>query len=313
MARPRARSIGPPIAMGVILVVILLILGIGWNVLVVSDAFHLQGKPGVGAGHWMLLILGSLLFALVIAGLILFIVFLARQIRDNQLQTNFVDAVTHEFRSPLTSLRLHLDTLRLREVPADKAGQFYSVMADDVDRLQNLVEQVLEAGLAEHRGREFRIERVDLAKHIEEAVFTVRRRHGLQNGEIRTQLAPGLSVEADPAALDIVLHNLLENAVKYSREGQVDVMVVADLKEPGEVGVSVRDAGVGIPKGQQKRIFQRFYRLGNELTRTRKGTGLGLYVVREILRGMKGRVEAMSPGENLGSTFVISLPGERLG
>ncbi|MBM3268275.1 MAG: HAMP domain-containing histidine kinase [Candidatus Sericytochromatia bacterium] len=313
MATPRSRSIGPPIAMGVILVVILLILTVAWNLMVVSDAFHLQGEGGVGAGHWLLLILGSLLFALVIAGLILFIVFLARQIRDNQLQTNFIDAVTHEFRSPLTSLKLHLDTLRLRDVPQERAGQFYALMADDVERLQTLVEQVLEAGRAEHRGRRFSIERIAVAGQIERAAQTVRRRHGLSDGQLRTQIAAGLHVEADPTALDIVLHNLLENAVKYSREGQVDVLVMADVQQPGEVGISVRDAGVGIPRNQLKRVFQRFYRLGNELTRTRKGTGLGLYVVREIMKGMKGRVTAMSPGENLGSTFVITLPGERDG
>lgn len=299
--------------MGVILVVILLVLSIAWNILVVSDALHLKGQGQVSAGHWMLLILGTLLFALVIAGLILFVVFHAKQIRYNQLQTNFLDAVTHEFRSPLTSLKLYLDTLRLRDVPPEKVPEFYSLMADDLDRLHLLVEQVLEAGRAEHKVRSFHVERVDLGKHIEATTTAIRRRHGLQNGSLRTQLAPGLEVEADPAALDIVLNNLVENAVKYSREGQVDVLVVADVSHQGEVAISVRDSGVGIPKGQLKRIFQRFYRLGNELTRTRKGTGLGLYVVKEILRGMKGTVTAMSPGENLGSTFTVTLPGGKRG
>jgi signal transduction histidine kinase len=311
MPRAAPRSIGPPIAMGVILCVILLILAVAWNVLVVQDALRLRGSEGVGAGHWLLLILGTLLFVLVLAGVILFIVFHARQIRDNQLQTNFIDAVTHEFRSPLTSLKLHLDTLRLREVPSEKAGEFYSLMTEDVERLSVLVEQVLEAGKAEHDGRKFAVAPLELGKHVDSVVATVRRRHDLQQGELRTQVAPGLEVMADSAALDIVLHNLIENAVKYSREGQVDVLVAADLQRPGEVGITVRDAGVGIPKPQLKRIFQRFYRIGNELTRTRKGTGLGLFVAREILKGMKGRIEATSPGENLGSTFVVTLPGTR--
>ncbi len=299
--------------MGVTLIVILIILSIAWNILVVSDALHLRGEGQVSPMHWMLLILGTLLFALVITGLILFTVFHARQIRDNQLQNNFVDAVTHEFRSPLTSLKLHLDTLKLRSVPPEKVGEFYSVMADDLDRLQLLVEQVLEAGRAEHKVRHFHVERLDVARQVEATVSSLRRRHGLANGAIRTQLAPGLEVDADAAGLDIVLNNLVENAVKYSREGQVDVLVVADVSQPGEVAISVRDSGVGIPKAQLKRVFQRFYRLGNELTRTRTGTGLGLYVVKEILKGMKGSVTAMSPGENLGSTFTIKLPGGRRG
>ncbi|MBM3274501.1 MAG: HAMP domain-containing histidine kinase [Candidatus Sericytochromatia bacterium] len=311
MARAASRSIGPPIAMGVTLCIILLILAVAWNVLVVQDALRLRGSEGVGTGHWLLLILGSLLFVLVLAGVILFIVFHARQIRDNQLQTNFIDAVTHEFRSPLTSLKLHLDTLRLRNVPPEKVGEFYALMTEDVERLSMLVEQVLEAGKAEHEGRKFDVEPLELGKQVAAVVTTVRRRHNLHNGELRTQIAPGLEVMADAAALEIVLHNLIENAVKYSREGQVDVLIAADLQRPGEVGITVRDSGVGIPKPQLKRVFQRFYRIGNELTRTRKGTGLGLFVAREILKGMKGRIEATSPGENLGSTFVVTLPGTR--
>lgn len=299
--------------MGVILVIILLVLSIAWNFLVVSDALGIRGQGRLSPLHWVLLVMGTLLFALVIAGLILFIVFHARQIRDNQLQTNFLDAVTHEFRSPLTSLRLHLDTLRLRRVPPERAGEFYGLMIDDLDRLQRLVEQVLEAGRAENRARRFRVQRLGLEEHVETVAAAIRRRHGLGEGQLRTELAPGLEVEADSDALDIVLSNLLENAVKYSHEGQVDVLVAADVAKPGEVAISVRDSGVGIPRSQLKRIFQRFYRLGDELTRTRKGTGLGLYVVKQILKGMKGSITVMSPGENMGSTFTVILPGGRRG
>lgn len=294
--------------MGVVLILILLALSVGWNVLVVSDALHLRKGAGVGAGHWLLLILGTLLFALVIGGLIVFIVFHARQIRDNQLQKNFLDAVTHEFRSPLTSLRLYLDTLRLRDVPALKTCEFYALMAEDVDRLQMLVEQVLEAGRAEHRARTYRIERVQLAPRIQNIVSLLRRRHNLAEEAIRTQLEP-VEIEADPAALDIVLHNLVENAIKYSHEGQVLVLVSAVTVATGTVEIRVSDEGVGIPKRYFGRIFKRFYRLGNELTRTRKGTGLGLFLVREIVRGMRGKVWASSQGENLGSTFTVMLPG----
>lgn len=299
---------GPYIAMGVTLVVIVVALTVAWIVTVVSYSLHQRG--GLDVGQWILLLFGALLFGLVITGLIMFIVGQARLIRDNQIQTNFLDAVSHELRSPLTSLRLHLDTLRLRTLPPDKVAEFHSLMTDDVQRLQTLVEHLLEAGRAEHRARSYHIERVEIGPCIDRVAALLRRRYKLADDAIRI-LVPELAVEADPAALEIVMHNLLENAIKYSHEGRVDIQVIATRSPEGGVAVSVRDAGVGIPSNQLKRIFTRFYRLGNELTRTRKGTGLGLYLVRAMVKEMHGKISAMSPGENLGSTFTLSLREHR--
>ncbi len=304
MARSRPQSIGPYIAMGVTLVVIVLALTVGWILTVVS--YSLRQAGGLGVGQWFLVIGGGVLFGLVITGLILFIVGQARLIRDNQVQTNFLDAVSHELRSPLTSLKLHLDTLRMRNLTPDKVQEFHALMTDDVERLQGLVERLLEAGRAEHRGREYRVERIELAPLVTSVVALARRRYGLAEDTLRVMM-PELAVEADPSALEIVLYNLVENAIKYSREGQVDIMILGSRTADGDVVISVRDSGVGIPRSQLKRIFTRFYRLGNELTRTRKGTGLGLYLVRVMVREMRGKIEAMSPGENLGSTFVLTL------
>ncbi len=290
--------------MGVTLVVIVLALTVGWILTVVSYSLRQAGRLGVA--QWFLVIGGGVLFGLVITGLILFIVGQARLIRDNQRQTNFLDAVSHELRSPLTSLKLHLDTLRLRNLPAEKVQEFHVLMSDDVERLQGLVERLLEAGRAEHRGRQYHLERVEVAPLVASMVALARRRYGLAGDSIRIMM-PDLVVEADPAALEIVVYNLVENAIKYSREGQVDILILGSRTSDGDVAIRVRDSGVGIPRSQLKRIFTRFYRLGNELTRTRKGTGLGLYLVRVMVREMRGKIEAMSPGDNLGSTFVLTL------
>ena len=314
MSRNRPRSIVPPIVMGTALVVILIALSVGWNIIVVSDYLHLKRLTGRPAYEpWLLVILGTVLFSLVIAGLILFIVFHARQIRDNQIQNNFIDAVSHEFRSPLTSLRLYLDTLRLRPVPPERTGEFYALMMDDVERLEILVERVLEAGRADQKDRPFKVERFSIQTRIEDVVTTLRRRYGLPAEAVRLELLQ-LEVECDSAAFDIVVQNVVENAIKYSRDGQVDIQVKAEETRPGgDVAIHVRDLGVGIPPRQLKRIFKRFYRVGDELTRSRKGTGLGLFIVKHLLRGMRGSISAASAGDNQGSTFSITLPGRRNG
>jgi signal transduction histidine kinase len=152
---------------------------------------------------------------------------------------------------------------------------------------------------------------VELAPQLEAAVGIIRRRHGLAPEAIALETAP-LRVRTDPTALEIVLLNLLENAVKYSRE-EVRVGVRAFQAGEGEVAIAISDFGVGIPRDQLKRIFNRFHRVGNELTRIRTGTGLGLYIVKETLHGMGGRIEAFSPGENQGSVFTLTLPEAKHG
>ncbi|MBU6428642.1 MAG: HAMP domain-containing histidine kinase, partial [Cyanobacteria bacterium REEB65] len=261
MPRSRPRSPAAHIAMGVILVIIVLALTVAWDVLIVSDYLHL--KPyvaNIGIGHWLALVFGTILFSMVIAGLILFIVVQARLVRDNQLQTNFLDAVSHELRSPLTSLRLHLDTLRLREIAPQTAKEFHDMMANDVERLDTLVEHLLEAGRALHRGRLYHPQSVELSPVLDRVVASLRRRYRELPEDAIVLAVPAVSVLADPAALEIVLHNLLENAIKYSQDGRWKIRIQAAPAPEGSVAIDVRDSGVGIPRSQLKRIFQRFYR-----------------------------------------------------
>ncbi|MNT51821.1 Signal-transduction histidine kinase senX3 [compost metagenome] len=132
-------------------------------------------------------------------------------------------------------------------------------------------------------------------------------RHGLDDEAIALE-APPLRVLTNPVGLDIVLSNLLDNAVKYSGD-EVHIEVKACGTGDGHVAIAIIDTGVGIPRNQLKRVFHRFYRVGNEMTRTRKGTGLGLYIVKETLRSLKGSIRATSPGEGQGSVFTVILPG----
>ena len=255
------------------------------------------------------LILGVTTFALIIAGLIVYTVFLVREMGITEQQDSFLNSVTHELKTPIASIRLYLETLQSREIGDAQRKEFYRIMLQDADRLQHTVEQVLRAGVArqrrklEHRGP------VDLGWLVQECIDTARTRHNLANDAISvvdSDLLTPLVVTADVDDLRTAISNLLDNAVKYSN-GAPQITVQAAGASPDTAWVRVKDAGLGIPKAQLSRIFNRFYRfqpLGSQV----KGTGLGLYIVRSIAKRHGGRVFAESIGENKGATFTLELP-----
>jgi signal transduction histidine kinase len=255
------------------------------------------------------LLLGVSTFTLIIAGLIVYTVFLVREMGITEQQDSFLNSVTHELKTPIASIRLYLETLQSREVGDAQRKEFYRIMLQDADRLQHTVEQVLRAGSArqkrrlEHRGP------VDLTWLVQECVDTARERHHLAADAIviaePDPNAP-VVVEGDVDELRTAVANLLDNAVKYSR-GAPHIAVQAAGPTPDTAWVRVKDDGIGIPRAQLGRIFNRFYRFQPRGSKI-KGTGLGLYIVRSIAKKHGGRVFAESAGENKGSTFTLELP-----
>lgn len=255
------------------------------------------------------LVLGVIAFALIIAGIVVYTVFLVREIRRNEQHDAFINAVTHELKTPIASIRLYLETLQAREVGDQQRREFYKVMLADADRLQHTVEQVLKAGVAGQRPRLAHRAPVDVTALSRECVETARLRHHLAADAITVAMpdAPqALYVSGDADELRTALSNLLDNAVKYSPQ-RVEVRVEVAAPAPDSLWVRVRDKGVGIPKSQLKRIFTRFYRFQTRGYKV-KGTGLGLYIVRSIAKQHGGRVFAESEGEGKGSTFTLELP-----
>jgi two-component system sensor histidine kinase SenX3 len=259
-----------------------------------------------------LLLLGVILFSVVITGLVLNTIFLVREIRRNEQHDAFINAVTHELKTPLASIRLYLETLKAREVDEARRQQFYDVMLADSDRLLYTVEQVLRAGRAGDRGRSLNVSLVDLGRMIREEVELARARYGLDERTLRFSEADAgdgaaARVRGDLEELRVAVSNLLDNAVKYSPQG-VDIGVELDAGDERGVVVRVSDRGIGLGRSQVKRIFGRFYRApGYALARV-KGTGLGLFIVRSVVRRHGGRVYAESEGPGRGSTFTIRLP-----
>jgi two-component system, OmpR family, sensor histidine kinase SenX3 len=257
-----------------------------------------------------LLVLGVILFALIIAGIIVYTVFLVIQIKRNEEHDTFINAVTHELKTPIASIQLYLETLQSRPVSEEQRQQFYDIMLADAHRLHQTVDQVLRAGVVrEHPRGAARTAIVDMAAVARECVDLAVARHHLQAGAIQLEAHEGrrLTVRGDAEELRTVISNLLDNAVKYSGN-DVRVTVAVASPAPATVWVRVQDRGVGIPKKQLKRIFNRFYRVQTRTLKQVKGTGLGLYIVRSIARAHGGRVFAQSEGEGRGATFTLELP-----
>jgi two-component system sensor histidine kinase SenX3 len=255
------------------------------------------------------LVLGVTTFSLIIAGLIVYTVFLVREMGITEQQDSFLNSVTHELKTPIASIRLYLETLESREVGEAQRQEFYRIMLQDAERLQHTVEQVLRAGVARQRRKLEQRHPVDLQWLVQECVDTARTRHHLADDAIALigeDVQTPLVVSGDVDDLRTAVANLLDNAIKYSN-GAPQIAVQASAPTPDTVWVRVKDAGIGIPKAQLGRIFNRFYRFQPRGSKV-KGTGLGLYIVRSIAKRHGGRVFAESTGENKGATFTLELP-----
>ena len=255
------------------------------------------------------LVLGIIFFALIIAGIVVYTVFLVREIHKNEQQDSFLNAVTHELKTPIASLRLYLETLESRQLTDTQRRDFYRIMLEDTDRLLATVEQILRAGEARHaRSKKF-WEEVDFSNLVTETVELTRLRHHLPPEALRF-VAPSeekLLIKGNPQELRTAVFNLVENAVKYSGDKK-EIGIEVLTPDIDTILLQVRDQGVGIPASELKRIFKRFYRVSSSATGRVKGTGLGLFIVRSIARRHGGEAFAESEGTGRGSTFTLRLP-----
>ena len=256
-----------------------------------------------------LLVLGLILFGLLTAGVVLLTVFLIREVRRNERQDSFLNAVTHELKTPIASIRLYLETLQRREVPEAQRQEFYKIMLADSDRLLGTVEQVLKAGELATRRRHDRVQ-LELAPLVADCIAITLQRNHLPAESIQFAPIPGavrLQVRAIAEDLRTAVLNILDNAVKYSPSGAHITCSIAIVRFT-QVALTVTDTGVGLEPDQLKRIFKRFYRVPGRIAVRIKGTGIGLFLVRSIARQHGGDVSASSPGPNLGTTITLTLP-----
>jgi len=290
----RRRSIAFFIALGIGLISVILLLYIGWVLL--------NWRNGI------LLFLSFLLALTIIAGVVLYTTFLVREIRRNEQKDAFINAVTHELKTPVASIRLYLETLQTRSVDEAKRQEFYRTMVEDSDRLLATIEQVLRTGrVGSTSHRKLHLERIELNGVIEESLTRARILHRLSDEALEYHPGPPVTVMGDPDEVRAAVSNLIDNAVKYSGNA-VKVTVETNLVDDKFVSLRVRDQGPGISKLELKQIFKRFYRVPGPLATRVKGTGLGLFIVRSVAKRHGGRAWAESEGPGRGSTFVLQLP-----
>jgi two-component system sensor histidine kinase SenX3 len=291
----RAKKIAFFVTMGACLVGLALALNVTWIVLKWREVVPL--------------VLGVIFFTLIIAGIVVYTVFLVREIHKNEQQDSFLNAVTHELKTPIASIRLYLETLQTRQLTEAQHQDFYRIMLEDTDRLLGTVEQILKAGEARHASSKKNWERVDFSAIVTETVELTRLRHHMP--EEALQFAGSdhekIYLRGNPQELRTAVFNLVENAVKYSGDRK-EIQIYLLTPDIDTILLRVRDKGVGIPGPELKRIFKRFYRVASSANGRVKGTGLGLFIVRSIARRHGGDAFAESEGTGLGSTFTLRLP-----
>jgi signal transduction histidine kinase len=286
------------ITLGVLLTGLTITLNIAWIV---------QSKE-----HVFVLVVGIILFAALVAGVVFNTVFLIREIRRNERQDSFLNAVTHELKTPIASIRLYLETLQRRSdvIAEPQKQEFYKIMLSDSDRLLVTVEQVLKAGQLGQRHRQQNRTYINLESLVADCIAITLQRHDLPPDSIVLEPVPGgvrLNTLGIAEDLRTAVINVLDNAVKYSPEG-VHVRCSLAIVNYTSIALTITDTGVGLDPSQFKRIFKRFYRVPGRSIAKIKGTGLGLFLVRNIARQHGGDATAKSPGPGGGTTITLTLP-----
>jgi len=245
---------------------------------------------------------GSIFFLLILAGAIFVYKAVSRELKLNRQQQNFMMAITHELKTPIAVAKLNLETLQLRKLDDEQRAHFIQNTLQETNRLNALCNNMLVSSQIEAGGYRITNEEINITELIRDAVndFSIR----FPKRKFQSQVQEGLFVNGDIMLLQIAINNLLDNAIKYSpKEG---LILVTLLQNNGNVEIAVTDEGPGIGESEKKRIFEKFYRAGNEATKLAKGTGLGLYLTKKIIGAMRGRI-SVKDNNPKGSIFSIEL------
>ncbi|MEL7498840.1 MAG: HAMP domain-containing sensor histidine kinase [Planctomycetota bacterium] len=291
------RSLKYPIMLGVLMIIAIVALTVGWILL----------TTGIKSSraYIVLLTLGSITFFLVLTGVVMYLVLSIKAINLTRRQSNFIDSVTHELKSPIASLKLYLQTLTLRDVSEAEREKFLKFMAEDINRLDGLINHLLDARATEKNNRDKLYESIRLDELIDDCVQTVCNRYRVPTESVDCQLK-SIEIFAERVDAMMIFRNLIDNAVKYA--GDPPQVNVSMRTEGTMVVVEISDNGEGIPHSMRRKVFGRFVRVGEELQRKKPGTGLGLYIVSTLTRRLGGKVRIVDRDKRWGTVFEVRLP-----
>jgi len=285
------------------MIVLLVTLTVGW---VLLNVFRALDKPSSAGLHWVFLSVGTAFIVILVVGVVQYLVLSVKAINLTRRQSNFIDSVTHELKSPMASMKLYLQTLYRRQVSEQQQATFYRFMLEDLERLDRLTNQMLDAGRLESGRIDGEAEDVVLADLLRECGDSVCLSYRVPRTTIGWEL-DSCVIRASRIDLELIFRNLLDNAVKYAgAEPHVDVTLKSETD--GLAVARIADNGNGIPPKLRRKIFGRFVRLGVELEREKPGTGLGLYIVRTLVKRLRGRIRVRDRAEGCGTVFEVQLP-----
>ncbi|MEX0716051.1 MAG: HAMP domain-containing sensor histidine kinase [Planctomycetaceae bacterium] len=290
----KKRSLHWPITLSTLLITFNVVLMVCWIVLLAQ------------VRSWGALTIGTIAFALILVGLIIYLAMTIKEVRVNQRQANFIDSVTHELKSPLASLKLYLETLQMRSLDDAQRARFYGVMQTELSRLDQLINHMLEVARLDAVGQHDEPENVDLSALLVSCAKTAAAHHRADFDRAFEYHLEPVTLRERRVVLEMIFRNLLDNAVKYA--GSPPRVEVRLERRNGRVIVRVCDNGEGVPAELRRRIFRIFYRGGDELERRRTGTGLGLYIVRTLVHTLKGKVGVADREDGPGTVFTVELP-----
>lgn len=305
---PGRRALQLPITLGVVMIVLVVALAVGWILLAVFGALQRQEMAPL---YWTLLAVGTVVLGLILLGVVIYLVLSIKAINLNRRQSNFVDSVTHELKSPIASLKLYLQTLDRHRVSDEAYDRFRRFMLDDVERLDELINHLLDAARLERRPVAAEAEDVDLDELIHQCRQAVCQRYKVSEDAVKLEIQP-CTVHGARRDVDMVFRNLIDNAVKYAGKPP-SVTIRSHANGDRLIVTRIEDNGPGIPRKLRRKIFSRFVRLGLELQREKPGTGLGLYIVRTLVAQMRGSVRVQDAAEGSGTVFEVRLPGDLIG
>lgn len=302
------RSMSWPITLGVVMIVLVVVLTIGWVLMSLIAALY---NTEHAAFFLTWLAIGATLLVMVLVGVVLYLTLSLKAISLTRRQSNFIDSVTHELKSPIASLKLYLQTLHRRNVTAAEREDFYRFMLEDVERLDSLVSNLLDVARFDRGKHSGEVEDVLLVNVLRGCIEPTCLRHGVPSSTVELDIEPCLVI-ARRVELEMVFRNLIDNAIKYG--GDVPLVQIRSRIVPGrkagqtQACVEVSDNGRGVPQSMRWHIFGRFVRLGEELEREKPGTGLGLYIVRTLVERLRGKIRVHDRVGESGSTFEVYLP-----
>ncbi len=266
-----------------------------------SEIIFLEKK--ISNKRWMVIGEGSVFLSLLLWGTLVMIRAYRKEMHLARQQKNFLLSITHEFKSPLAAIKLYLQTILRHDLEKEKTKSFINSAINDTERLNNLVENALLANLIDHKGYSFNKEDVNFSALIRLMTQKFQQMPGHSN--LTVQIEDGLHIYADKNAMTLLINNLLENAWKYSKN-EKNIFVHGSSKDQWVV-MEIRDQGIGIPDNEKRKIFNKFYRIGNEETRSTKGTGLGLFICKYIVDQHNAKIQIIDNVPN-GTIVKVELP-----